>query len=71
MTPQGTEPDLPVSVQESRVGGGLLQVTECNSACMGPFEGGHHYLHYLHPSLASGQETRRQHIPAHQQKIVD
>ena len=25
-----------------RVGG-----TECSSACMGPFEGGHHYLHYL------------------------
>ena len=26
-----------------RVGG-----TECSSACMGPFEGGHHYLHCLH-----------------------
>ena len=26
-----------------RVGG-----TECSSACMGPFEEGSHYLHYLH-----------------------
>ena len=55
LTPQETNPDLPGSVQESpveawaccRVGG-----TECSSTCMGPFEGGHHYLHYLHHSLA-------------------
>ena len=47
-----------------RVGG-----TECPSACMGPFEGGHHYLHYLHRSLASGQITGREHSPTHQQKI--
>ena len=26
--------------------------TECNSTCMGSFEGGRHYLHYLHHSLA-------------------
>ena len=53
--PQETDPDLPVSVQESpaevwvqgaeavaccRVWG-----TEYSSACTGPFEGGHHYLH--------------------------
>ena len=31
-----------------RVGG-----TECSSARMGSFEGGHHYLHYLHHSLES------------------
>ena len=43
--------------------------TECNSECMGPFEGGHHYLHYLHHSLVSGQTTGREHSPAHQQKI--
>ena len=43
--------------------------TECSSACTGPFEGGHHYLHYLHHSLASGQTTGRKHSPAHQQKI--
>ena len=36
---------------------------------MGPFEGGHHYLHYLHHSLASGQITGREHSPTHQQKI--
>ena len=36
-----------------RVGG-----TKCTSACIGPFEGGCHYLHYLHHSLASGQITR-------------
>ena len=46
-----------------------LGVTECSSACMGLFEGGHHYLHYLHHSLASGQVTGRKHSPAHQQKI--
>ena len=46
VSPQETEPDLPVSVQESLgeswVSGGLLkaQDTECNSACMGPSEGG-------------------------------
>ena len=36
---------------------------------MGPFEGGHHYLYYLHHSLASGQATGREHSFAHQQKI--
>ena len=25
------------------------------SECMGPFEGGRHYLHYLHHSLAAGK----------------
>ena len=29
--------------------------TECSSSCMGSFEGGHHYLHYLHHSLAPGK----------------
>ena len=64
MVPHGTDPDyLPVSVQESLVeawvSGDLLQGQghECSSACMGPFEGGSHYLHYLHHSLASGQTT--------------
>ena len=47
-----------------RVGG-----TECSSACMGHFEGDHHYLHYLHHSLAPGQTTGRKHSPVHQQKI--
>ena len=59
MTPQETEPDFPGSVQESLaeawVSGGLLQGTECSSTCMGPFEGGHHYLHYLHHNLVPGK----------------
>ena len=43
--------------------------TEHDSVCMGPFEGVHHYLHYLHHNLVSGQKTGRGHSPAHQQKI--
>ena len=43
--------------------------TEWGSACMEPFDGGRHYLHYLHHSLASGQTTGREHSPTHQQKI--
>ena len=43
--------------------------TECDSVCTGPFEGGRHYLHDLHHSLASGQATGREHSPAHLQKI--
>ena len=43
--------------------------TEHDIVCMGPFEGGHHYLHYLHHNLVSGQKTGRGHSPAHQQKI--
>ena len=77
MTPQETDPDLPVSVQEPPVEvwvcGGLLQCfrgTEYSSVLLGPFEGGHHYLHYLHHSLLSGQITGREHSPAHQQKIA-
>ena len=59
------------SLAEARIGGGLLQHwgTECSSACMGPFDRGHHYLHYLHHSLASGQTTGREHSPAHHQKV--
>ena len=57
MTPLETDPDMPMNVQESleeaKVSSGLHRVggTECSSACIGPFEGGHHYLHYLHHSL--------------------
>ena len=39
------------------------------SVCTGPFEGGRHYLHYLHLSLASGRTRGREHSPAHQKKI--
>ena len=75
MTPQETDPDLPMSIQESLVRRGLVVAycrvgdTECSSACMGPSEGGLHYPHYLHHSLASGQITGREHNPALQQKI--
>ena len=37
--------------------------TECSSACMGPFEGGHHYLHCLHlvwPQVNNGEGTQLQ-----------
>ena len=64
-----------VSVQESLaeawVSGGLLRAgdTESSSACMRPFEGGHHYLHYLHHTLASDQMIEREHSPILQQKL--
>ena len=46
-----------------------IGVTACSSACMGPFEGGCHYLHYLHHSMASSQITEREHSPTPQQNI--
>ena len=46
-----------------------VRVSECSSVCMGLPERGHHYLHYFHHSLASGQITGREHIPAHGQGI--
>ena len=58
VTPQETDPDLAVSVQESwqRRGSAMAYFrfwgTECSSVCMGPFEGSRHYLQYLHHSLA-------------------
>ena len=39
------------------------------SVCIGPFDGGGHYLPYLHHSLALGQMTGREHSPALQQNI--
>ena len=36
---------------------------------MGPFEGGHHYLHYLHHSLALGQTTGREHSLSTENRI--
>ena len=73
VTPQETNADLPMSVQESPVevwvSSGMLQGqnTECSSECTRPLEGGHRYLHYLHHSLVSGQTTGTEHS---QQKIV-
>ena len=64
-----TKTDLPVSVQESLVeawvGGGLLQLgaLSCSSACMGPFEGGRHYLHYLYHSLGWVKQGGKSDLP--------
>ena len=75
MTPQETDADLPVSVQESlaeaqiEVACWRVGDTECGSLCTEPFAEGHHYLHYLQHSLVPGQTTGREHRPAHQQKI--
>ena len=55
MTPQETDPDLPVSVQEflveAWVSGVLLQGWghSCSSACMGPFEGA---IIFITPTIA-------------------
>ena len=35
-----------------------------------PFDGGHHFLHYPHHSLASGQTTGREHSPTNQQNWI-
>ena len=55
VSPQETEPDLPVNVQESLVkawvdsgllwgqGHWLQQSSELQSAGISPFDGGHHY----------------------------
>ena len=62
VTPQETDPDLPVSIQEfpaqvwvmvacCRNGG-----TDYSSTGMRYFEGGHHCLHCLNHSLASGKQ---------------
>ena len=53
----------------SVVGCCRVEGTEYISVCMGSFEGGHHYLHYFHHGLTSGQTTGREHSPALQQKI--
>ena len=42
---------------------------EVQCAGISTFEGGLHYCHCPHHSLASGQTTGREHSPAHQQKI--
>ena len=54
---------------ESLVAWCRLRDTECSSVCTGPLEGGRHYPHHLHHSLASDQTTGREHSSTHQQKI--
>ena len=46
-----------------------VEGAECSGAWKWPFEGGHHYLHYLHHRLASGQISAGEHSPALQHKI--
>ena len=67
VTPQETDPDLPVSVVASLVevwvSGGMRQgqrhwVRQC---VHDPSEGGRCYPHHLHHRLASGQTTGREH----------
>ena len=75
MSPQETEPDFCVCVQESLaeacVDSVLLrgQDAEYSGVCKSHFEGSCHYLHYPYHILASGQTTGKEHSPAHQQKI--
>ena len=75
VTLQETDPDLPVSVQESLVkawvSGHPLQgqeywVQPCEHRT---FWRRSPYLHHLHHSWVSGQTTGRKHSPAHLQKI--
>ena len=77
VTPQNTEPDLPVSAQESPAEAwedSSLLHAEYNGGGISPFEGGRHYCHYpyhsFYPyqSLASGQATGREHSST-QQKL--
>ena len=75
VTPQKTEPDLPVSVQESPAeawvdrglpwaqGHWIQQSWKPWHAGISPFEGGCHYPYH---SLTSGQTTEREHSPTHQ-----
>ena len=64
MTLQGTDPDLPMSVQKSPVeawvSGGLLQGwgSEYSSAFMGYFEGGRHYPHHRAARTYTGLGNR-------------
>ena len=73
MAPQETDPDLPMSVQESPaqvwVSGSLVQgrETDCHSGAQKLLQEVH-YLHYLYHSLDSCQ-TGRKHSPSDQQKI--
>ena len=81
VTPEKTEPDLPVIVQKSLaemwVDSGLTQCQghwiqqsqEPQLTGISHLEGGQHYCHYPCHSLASGQTTGREHSPTHPQKI--
>ena len=75
VSPQETEPDLPVcawgSLVKAWVDSGLLQGQQpwlrqsWEAQCV---EGGCHYCHCPYHRLASGQTTPKEHSPTHQQK---
>ena len=44
-------------------------VTECGRVCIGPFERGWHYLHYLPQSLVSGQKQGGNTVPPMNRKL--
>ena len=77
MTPQETDPDLPVSVQESQKGGMGQRWPAAGSGVLRVVAGAWDLLKEVaiifiiskHHSLVSGQSTGRKHSPAHQQKI--
>ena len=65
VTPQETEPGLPVSVQESLVElwiNSAVRDTEYNTPGIKPLEGG---CHYLCQSFASGQTTGTEYSHTH------
>ena len=71
VTTQKTNPDLPMSVQES-LAETWSMVASCRvRGCRGPFEGGSHYLHYLHipPHFCLRSNNREGPSPTNQQKI--
>ena len=73
VSPQKSEQELPVSVQESlaeaRVACCRVTGIELSSVGMSPFEGSQDYHYYSCHDLASGQTTGRECSPTYQQKI--
>ena len=82
MTPQETEPDLlcdcpgvsgrGVVLLRPDTGSWALNTTVLGAvvhAAISPFEGGLHYYHNPHYSLASGQTIWREHSHTHQRKL--
>ena len=74
VTPQETDPDLPVSVQESQKGGVGQRWPAAGSGALRVVVGAWDLLKEVtiifiiskHQSLVSGQTTGREHSPAHQ-----
>ena len=84
VTPEETESDLPVSVQESPVeawvdsgllgdqGHGIQQCRELQSAGLSPFEGSHNYCHYpCHRDREGGNRKETQPHPLTENWIKD